>query len=109
MAKPRINCDAFTKMSPATPRPCGRPAKVIVDGMCYCNRHNPNRKIVRKGEKRVSMPTCLTAENGSKYAFLGEFHESIEDIDGNVRKVAVSWTTIKEIYAKAVRLHGEKI
>lgn len=71
----------------------------------------------------VKMPSELTAENGAKYHLIGEFHEAVTmtchdcggegDIDGEpceecdsvgtfVVKVPIHWTTIKEIYAKAV-------
>lgn len=74
----------------------------------------------------VMMPRELTAENGAKELFIGEFFSEIvqecpdcegegwEDEEsgeecytcqggGNVTvKVPVSWTTIKEIYRKAV-------
>ncbi len=75
----------------------------------------------------VMMPRELTAENGAKGLLSGEFHEVVIqdcpycdstgflDIDeteecdscngeGSVAfKVPVSWTTIKEIYAMAVK------
>lgn len=66
----------------------------------------------------VAMPKELTAENGAKYLLIGEFSEIIEidccecagdgceECNGNGhhnQKVPVSWTTIKEIYAMAVK------
>ncbi len=79
----------------------------------------------------VTMPRSLTAENGAKALLMGEFCEWIEvtcgmcvgdgfveddeEVDicpsctGNGlvdRKVDVSWTTIKAIYAKAVEHLG---
>ena len=70
-------------------------------------------------EKSVLMPSELTAENGAKYLMMGEFFEEIElqcfDCDQEedcdvcegkgsyTHKVPISWTTIKEIYAKAVK------
>lgn len=57
-------------------------------------------------DDEVLMPKKLTAENGSKYAMIGEFYERIEDADGNVTRVALSWKNIKAIYDKAVELHG---
>lgn len=66
----------------------------------------------------VTMPRKLTAENGAKAALIGEFvirfplrcHcEEGEDCDvcGGVgeymQPVNVPWTTIKEIYAAAVK------
>lgn len=70
----------------------------------------------------VIMPKSLTAKNGAKKLFLGEFYEEIEqecldhgdichdkncnDCGGEgsfIERVPVQWTTIKEIYAKAVK------
>ena len=71
--------------------------------------------------KSVLMPDELTAENGAKYIFLGEFKEEIEvacyECNGDdseeceicentgtiTNQVPVSWTTIKNIYALAVK------
>lgn len=80
-------------------------------------------------EEVVIMPKELTAQNGAKMHMMGEFNEEItlkcpecwdlnEDADNEceicagtgeyVQSVPVSWTTIKEIYAMAVkRLGGE--
>jgi len=82
--------------------------------------------------EKVIMPKRLTAENGAKTALIGEFKESIivtcanccgdgadpEDCDETCEdcggsgsysiSVPVQWTTIKEIYEKAVELLGEK-
>ena len=76
---------------------------------------------------KVLMPKELTAENGAKYALIGEFHEThkivccecwaeegdpldeCELCDGNgeyTEKVQVSWTTIKNIYKKSVDIFG---
>lgn len=74
----------------------------------------------------VMMPRSLTAENGAKGSFIGEFKETIEiacsecagtGLDGDCfacegngviqQKVTIEWTTIKEIYAKAVKELGE--
>lgn len=56
--------------------------------------------------EKVLLPRKLTAENGAKYALIGEFYEDVEfiDEDGNQRmqRVPVSWTTIKEIWDRAV-------
>ena len=75
------------------------------------------------------MPRELTSENGAKALLIGEFYEAVEvdcsncfggdDGDGEggvceccdgsgqtVMNVPVSWTTIKEIYAKAVQHLG---
>lgn len=91
-------------------------------GVCVCD------KPERSGNSDVvAMPRSLTAENGAKALLMGEFSEWVEvpcgmcdgdgyteDDDGNDicpsctgnglvdRKVTVSWTTIKAIYAKAV-------
>jgi hypothetical protein len=70
----------------------------------------------------VLMPKSLTAENGAKSLFMGEFNEQVEmtcpecaDCDDEedhciicngsgqyIQKVPVSWSTIKDIYAMAV-------
>lgn len=71
--------------------------------------------------KPILMPSELTAENGAKYVFLGEFEEEVEvachectstgaDEDCEfcegsgtyTTKIEISWTTIKNIYALAV-------
>ncbi len=74
----------------------------------------------------VLMPKHLTAENGAKSVFLGEFHETINvhcpDCDGGnggeehetcatcnnegsvEQRVTVEWDTIKRIYRRAVEL-----
>jgi hypothetical protein len=72
-------------------------------------------------QKRVALPSELTAKNGAKALLSGEFNETIEisnpefcgcgDDDCHacdeedetiLVNVPVSWTTIKEIYAKIV-------
>lgn len=78
---------------------------------------------------KVIMPRELTAENGAKAIFRGEFHETreikndaycgcgdCEDCDmfpdkpeTIIEKVAVSWTTIKEIYSRAVKEFATEI
>ena len=76
-------------------------------------------------EEMILMPRELTAENGAKAALIGEFSESVKVFcpdclndeldyecetcggDGFVdQKVTVSWTTIKEIYKRAVQVVG---
>jgi len=60
------------------------------------------------------MPRVLTAENGGKALLIGEFFEEHEcsyyDADGELveytEKVTVSWSTIKDIYAKIVSHYG---
>jgi len=70
------------------------------------------------------MPAALTAENGAKALMMGEFKEHLNlpcvcdsDLDdcelcngtGEIdQEVPVSWTTIKEIYAMAVKHLGEE-
>jgi len=76
----------------------------------------------------VVMPPRLTAENGAKALLMGEFFEKIEvqneeycgcgkcdyciyiqdedTMETIIQKVPVSWTTIKEIYAKVVAHYG---
>lgn len=75
----------------------------------------------------VMMPKELTAENGAKCVFIGEFHsevrddcleceglghddteemEECEECEGSgshIRKIPIEWTMIKEIYAMAVK------
>lgn len=83
-----------------------------------------NARLRRQLEERdgqVLMPAVLTSENGAKYAMMGEFHEVVElectacdgdneDCDvceGNGaynHHVTVSWSTIKDIYKRAVQL-----
>ncbi|MEZ0147995.1 MAG: hypothetical protein AB9Q22_10015 [Candidatus Reddybacter sp.] len=73
----------------------------------------------------VMMPRALTAENGAKHALIGEFFEltdvpcpdceyGINDEDCETceghslvqKKIYIEWTTIKDIYKKAVELLG---
>lgn len=71
--------------------------------------------------KTVMMPRELTAENGAKAALMGEFIvklpircECVGDDDCDVcggigeymQQVNVPWTTIKKIYAAAVKHLG---
>lgn len=72
--------------------------------------------------KTVMMPRELTAENGAKAALIGEFSIDFpmrcccegDDDDCEVcggtgeykRQINVPWTTIKEIYAAAVKCLG---
>ncbi|MBS1029243.1 hypothetical protein [Gluconobacter albidus] len=73
------------------------------------------------------MPERLTAENGAKAALIGEFYETTpvqcHECHGNpddreeceicdgagelTQRVPVQWTTIKEIYKRAVELLGQ--
>lgn len=73
--------------------------------------------------KTILMPDELTAENGAKYLFLGEFKEKIlvscHECGGDPEEaetceectgagdyylsVPISWDTIKSIYAMAVK------
>lgn len=66
----------------------------------------PQEAVVPEGY--ILVPRCLTAENGAKGALSGEFHEDygVQDERGDERwaKVAVNWTTIKEIH-KAMVAH----
>jgi len=78
--------------------------------------------------KKILMPEALTAENGAKAALIGEFFETVKtycpdclnnELDYNCemcggdgfidQKVQVSWTTIKEIYKRAVEILHEDI
>ena len=78
----------------------------------------------------VMMPRSLTAENGAKKLFIGEFHVEVLDVCDSCggdgweneetgeecrecngecswkRKVPVPWSTIKKIYSKAVECFG---
>ena len=72
--------------------------------------------------KTVMMPRKLTAENGAKAAMMGEFSinfpmecrcsglvDDCQVCNGSgeyMHPVNVPWTTIKEIYAFAVKLLG---
>ena len=75
-----------------------------------------------EGQKKILMPKELTAENGAKKLLSGEFYETTvvmneaycgcgtcdfciscpDEPETVLMKVPVSWTTIKEVYAKAV-------
>jgi hypothetical protein len=74
---------------------------------------------------KIVMPVALTAENGAKALLIGEFEEVLElecpscdrdddecDVCGGngsyTYRVPVSWATIREIYAKAVKALGEQ-
>lgn len=78
-------------------------------------------------EETVIMPKQLTAENGAKGLMIGEFKIDVEhvctacsfDLSGApeecevcggevtyMQKLVVEWSTIKEIYAKAVEHLG---
>ncbi len=71
-----------------------------------------------KFKNSVPMPKELTAENGAKYIFMGEFKETIPmkcpecyDLDDDeeceecdqTMDVTIGWDTIKSIYALAVK------
>ena len=79
-------------------------------------------------EAKILMPRALTAENGAKGALTGEFKESIKlrcpDCDADwpdndceichgygsySQPITISWTTIKEIYKRAVEFLGEEM
>lgn len=85
---------------------------------------NPG-SVVDKRAKTVTMPTELTAENGAKGLLSGEFKESVpvqcpdccglghnqnmdqcktcDGLEALTQDVVVTWPTIKEIYAMAVK------
>jgi len=85
---------------------------------------NPEEQQVEAAEAPVGvdalvMPRRLTAENGAKAAMIGEFFvyhnttcpdclgdgcEDCNGIGGFSQQIPIPWTTIKEIYAKAVSL-----
>lgn len=60
--------------------------------------------------EKMLLPRKLTAENGAKYALIGEFFEEVDvDVpdgddgdDTRTISVPVSWDTIKRIWDKAV-------
>ena len=67
-------------------------------------------------DERVLMPRALTAENGAKAALIGDFYVEVEvpnptpdvfegsgDTGTYLNRYPVSWTTIKAIYAAAVK------
>ena len=86
---------------------------------------------IKEENEYIKMPRVLTAENGAKSLLMGEFYVESDDIfceecDGTGKdeldvcynckgngyytlKTLVDWTTIKEIYAKAVEGLGEEI
>jgi hypothetical protein len=60
-------------------------------------------------KEEMLLPKKLTAENGAKYALIGEFFEDYyyidpDDKDGEIKtgKVVVQWDTIKRIWDRAV-------
>ncbi len=62
----------------------------------------------------VLMPRKLTAENGAKKLFLGEFFEYSQVYDTGIEdycsiETPIEWTTIKEIYKLAVEKFGKEI
>ncbi len=59
-------------------------------------------------DDKMLLPKKLTAENGAKYALIGEFFEGYEYVDCDTQelrtgKVPVRWDTIKRIWDRAVR------
>ena len=63
-------------------------------------------------EDIILMPRALTAENGAKAALMGEFKIDVEityeDGEEETIVVDVPWTTIKAIYAAAVKHFDKK-
>lgn len=67
-------------------------------------------QAILSGKKMNKMPKELTAENGAKGLLIGEFYEEMEinryDEDDTLEmhtvKIPVTWSTIKQIYAKIV-------
>ena len=63
-------------------------------------------------EDIILMPRALTAENGAKAALMGEFKIDVEiayeDGEEETIVVDVPWTTIKAIYAAAVKHFDNK-
>lgn len=108
-------------------RSCGRPSTTHICKNCGYPSLNINHDGDPKTEPKVKMPVSLTAENGAKEALIGEFFETIKitccecegtgfvidymdecescgGIGYHETKVYVSWTNIKAIYKKAVKL-----
>lgn len=59
----------------------------------------------------VIMPKELTVENGARLALAGEFwvdNERIDEDGEHIVKVMIPWSTIKEIYAAAVKELGKQ-
>lgn len=60
-----------------------------------------------RDEGFVLVPAELTAENGMKYALLGEFSERVEAFDGDgasyTTTVDVTWPTIKALHRAVVK------
>ena len=50
----------------------------------------------------IEMPRTLTAENGAKYALIGEFFVNVQSYDEEGEEVTqvvqVPWTMVKDIY-----------
>jgi len=85
------------------------------------------KRIPTPDEGPIGLPFKVTAENGGKYLLNGEFTENIEvdnpdfcgcgDCDycemepeqeeSYIRKVTVSWPTIKDIYNKIVEYYSK--
>jgi hypothetical protein len=71
----------------------------------YESRH-PSPVAQGAGVEWISVPPEATAENGLKALLIGEFYEEYQlrdELGGeSTQTVAVSWTTIKDIYRRAV-------
>lgn len=105
-----------------TCKKCGEP--LMTCGSCY--HRGDGHTVAEKPKDMVMMPQSLTAENGAKGLLSGEFLEKVilqceycddgwEDEEAGEEcqycggsgdyslNVPVQWTTIKEIYAMAVK------
>lgn len=65
-------------------------------------------------QEKIIMPRDLTAEIGAKYAMSGKFNVDFEiwseEIDDYVTlRQVIPWSTIKDIYAKAVEIYGQPL
>ena len=96
-----------------------RPDIILIDANDYFNMVNKLEQL----KEFALMPKELTAENGAKFIFMGEFKESVdmvcpecydldddeecEECDGTM-SVTVGWDTIKKIYALAVKKMAHK-
>ena len=102
----------------------------IICGICGsapCNPECENASTPESNDLLCVMPKELTAENGAKFLLSGEFYvtttslcPACKDSDDIVNcsccegvgeieeRACISWTTIKEIYAMAVKHLAEK-
>lgn len=79
--------------------------KAAHDRIAELERQNDQLKVCHDD---VLMPRSLTTENGAKYHFIGEFSVTAESIDEDgeiyINTIPIPWSTIKDIYKKAVEI-----